>query len=253
MLLFPCAWRKSMSILNFEDPPKKKSPLKLIAISSLLFLSTVGIAVASLITLNTGNKIEFGQGSVEAVSCDSDGITVTPVQSFVNQSNSGRFTFNEVDIGDVSSTCAGKDFIIKLLDENGDVQNISADADGNPFNEVRVHFSDLSSNSDVTADGYFENLFTLVTAVTGDQLNVYTINNLDQKYSELDPDTGEETLLWDPAAHADARGFWEINATTNSFQIVLNPDPNTISGDSVNGFADARHVFHISIESVDHT
>ena len=242
-----------MSILNFEEPPKKKSPTLLIGISIAFFVSTIGIAVASLITLNPGNTIEFGQGVVEAVSCDADGITVTPVQSFVNQNTSGRFTFNEVDIGDVSSSCLGKDFIIKLLDENGNIQNISASADGSTFNEVRIHFSGLSSDSDVTVDGYFENLFTLVTTVPNQELNVSTINNLDQIVSNIDPDTGEELNIWDKIANPDPTSFWRINLRANSFQIILNPDNNSGSGDSVNGFADARHVSHISIESVDHT
>ena len=233
-----------MGLLNFEDIKieKKKNHLLPMTVALIAAIGVIGLATASLITINTGSDIEFGQGVVQAVSCDSDGINVTPVQSFVNIDDSGKFIYNEIQIEDIASTCAGKDFVIKILDENGNAQSLSSGS-GVTYSEARIYFAPLTSSSVVDINGTMTGMFTLVGSGS-DVLAVDAINGLNQD----DPDADSSDLgVWDGT---NPIPFWEMSTTSNSVSIVFNPDPSGANG--LDGFADSRLAYRISIESRDH-
>jgi hypothetical protein len=45
--------------------------------------------------------------------------------------------------------------------------------------------------------------------------------------------------------------YWQLRSDTNGVSIVFNPSP-TSRNDSILGFADARNVYRVTLESTDH-
>jgi hypothetical protein len=79
-----------------------------------LFLNTT---LAANINLNSGGKIEFGQGvSVTAACAGSSALTVTPNSSFVNAAGAGAHFFTSVRVSGIPSSCNGVDFILSVYD-----------------------------------------------------------------------------------------------------------------------------------------
>ena len=120
-----------MSLLNFNGlGPKasgeKKSLTVLFGIGALVGLFVLGSTLAASINLNGGGPVEFGQGVTQTTSCDSE-ILITPYSEFVN-GDPGSFMFTALRLSQVDTTdqtdssegCAGKNFLIKLYEEDGD-------------------------------------------------------------------------------------------------------------------------------------
>ena len=120
-----------MSRLNFNGlGPKtsgeKKSLTVLFGIGALVGLFVLGSTLAASINLNGGGPVEFGQGVTQTTSCDSE-ILITPYSEFVN-GDPGSFMFTALRLSQVDTTdqtdssegCAGKNFLIKLYEEDGD-------------------------------------------------------------------------------------------------------------------------------------
>jgi len=108
--------------LNLEPNPKrKKSPFgskrsKLIfGAIILLALPIIGTTLAASITINTNNNIQFGQGVVQATSCD-DAVSISANSSFTNASGAGSFNIDTVTVAGVADACSGKTFTIRAYD-----------------------------------------------------------------------------------------------------------------------------------------
>lgn len=235
-----------MSLINFNSGAKrmrkKRAAIALIAIGSISGILTLGFTFASRITLNNGGTVEYGQGYLTTTTCDTDGIKVTPMNSFYNKPGPAYFTFNAIQIEQISANCAGKDFIIKVYNQNGQALEITNDGD-TPFYEARVYFQPftdlilLSENdgveNTVSLSGFWANQFNLVGP---SPIVVGTLNNLVEKNPESSPSPGDV-----------AADYFEVDLNDNAFQITFDP-----SGEMASGFADSKNVYHISIESVDH-
>jgi hypothetical protein len=113
-----------MEILKFEG--SSRAPLKqrkgfrvILGITVMGVFAALGSTLAANITINTSNAVEFGQGLSAASACDSS-ITVKPVASFSNQSETaGVFMLSGITFSDVdtsTSACAGKQFVISTYD-----------------------------------------------------------------------------------------------------------------------------------------
>ena len=113
-----------MSDFYHDDPveelgtPRKKPKALfgsvLLLIAGGLFLNTT---LAANINLNSGGKIEFGQGvSVTAACAGSSTLTVTPNSSFVNAAGAGAHFFTSVRVSGIPSSCNGVDFILSVYD-----------------------------------------------------------------------------------------------------------------------------------------
>lgn len=111
-----------MEILSFQDAPspkRKKSVRILLGISVLLGVGVFGSTLAANISINAGGAFQFGQGLVQATTCDA-AITVTPASTFTNASGAGAFYFGQVSISNVDATaCDGKTFTIKAYGDTG--------------------------------------------------------------------------------------------------------------------------------------
>jgi hypothetical protein len=191
--------------------------------------------------LNTNGRAEFGQGVISTTSCDTNGIKVTPINSFFNQQSSGSFTFNAIQLEQISANCAGKDFIIKVLNQDGEALEITNDGT-EVFTEARVYFqpfTDLIQISEndgeantVSLSGYWADQFSLVGSAP---ITVGTLNNLIQIDPEADVTAGA------------ADDFFELDLEESALQITFDP-----SGELAAGFANSTNVYFISIESVNH-
>jgi hypothetical protein len=113
-----------MTDYYYDDPTeepvvKGKNPKTILASVMLLlagglFLNTT---FAANISLNSGGKVEFGQGISLTTACSgSNALTVTPNSSFVNTSGSGSFYFNSVTVSGIPSSCNGVDFQLSAYD-----------------------------------------------------------------------------------------------------------------------------------------
>jgi hypothetical protein len=232
------------SLLSIDSKKRRFSPKKIRRVSLVTLFSivlfSVGTAFSARMVFNNGGNIEFGQGILETTTCDSNGILVTPINSFVNEDNAGSFTFNAIQVTRISANCVGKVFVIKVLDDQGDPLPITRDEEGTAFSAVEVLFNPLNpsvlvSENDgtpntVTSSGYWENQFTLVGV---SPIVVGTLSNLYEKDASVSPVPGNP-----------AENFFELDLEENSFQITFNP-----STENAAGFADARTVYHITLET----
>lgn len=235
-----------MSLFNFEEgsnkPRKSRKLVTFISIGVIAGAVTLSTTLAAKLSLNTNGRTEFGQGVISTTSCDTNGIKVTPINSFFNQQQAGTFTFNAIQIERISANCAGKDFIIKVLNQDGEALEITNN-DGEIFTEARVYFQpflpaiQVSENdgdaNTVSLSGYWANQFSLVGSAP---ISVGTLNNLIQ----TDP---EEEVI----AGSSAADFFELDLEESAFQITFDP-----SGELAAGFADSKNIYYISIESVNH-
>jgi len=238
-----------MSTLNFDSPSKqpgkKKLGYTLIASACLAGVIAIGSTFTSNIALNGGGEVEFGQGKIATTTCDPDGILVSPDSSFYNKEGPSSFTFNSIQVENVSANCAGKDLIIRVHNRDGEVINITTDGITS-YNEARVFFQPFSSQpgalliSDdydlpniVSPSGYWKDQFLLVGS---SPIVVGTLSNLFQIDSEADVTLGSNAFT-----------FFEVDQDENSFQITFDP-----TGELASGFADSKNVYYISIQSVDH-
>ena len=79
-----------------------------------LFLNTT---LAANISLNSGGRVEFGQGmSLTAACAGSTALTATPNSSFINTAGAGDFYFKSITVSGIPSSCNGVDFQISVYD-----------------------------------------------------------------------------------------------------------------------------------------
>jgi len=131
-----------MLLLDFGkkggSPLGSKKPLKLIlGIGVLAGVIALGSTFAANINLNTGNPVEFGQGIAQATACD-DRIVVTPQAPFRNDTEESVFTFNQFSVTDISDSCFGKIFTIRVY-KNGQNSPLDFyDTNGTIYREILV-------------------------------------------------------------------------------------------------------------------
>jgi alpha-tubulin suppressor-like RCC1 family protein len=106
---------------NYSDDPiepensKGSVFSKLFSFVGIGALLVVGSTFAANINLNSGQRVEFGQGISIVTSCDSQ-VTLTPRASFVNASGSGSFYFSSFTLSNVDVTaCNGVSFTLKAF------------------------------------------------------------------------------------------------------------------------------------------
>jgi hypothetical protein len=235
-----------MSLFNFDTesnkPRKSRKLITFISIGVLAGAVTLSTTLAAKLSLNTNGRTEFGQGVISTTSCDTNGIKMTPINSFFNQQRAGTFTFNAIQVEQISANCAGKDLIIKVLNQDGQAIEITNN-DGVIFTEARVYYQpftdsiQISENdgdaNTVSLSGYWAEQFSLVGS---SPITVGTLSNLIQ----IDPEV-------EVTAGSSAAEFFELDLEESAFQITFDP-----SGELAAGFADSKNVYYISIESVNH-
>lgn len=237
----PFLENRFLEIGEENSQPKKRSIRpQLIVIAGVIGLVTLGSTLASQITINSGSVKEFGQGVIASSACDSD-IRISPLYSFINKEDADKFSFNAIQLSNISSNCAGKDFTIKVYDADNQLVPLTTDSQ-NPGTSIKIYFQPMPSDlkiavSDgeanaVATNGYWAEQFILQGT---EPFNVFALGN-------LYPMTADE-----PLGGEDASDYFALDPVENSVQIVLDP-----TGESVPGFSDSRNVYRITVESMDH-
>ena len=145
-----------MSLLNLENKRRSRSrtPLKVIlGIGALATVLTLAQTLAANININSG-PVEFGQGVAQTTSCDQDGLTVTPLSTFVT-SGDGYFNFTGIGLTDISSNCLGTDFLISAYPDTGSALEL----DSGGATVARITFDGASTDtvtSGKTGTSYFD-------------------------------------------------------------------------------------------------
>jgi len=110
---------------HYHDDPVEESAVrrilpKFIAASVLMLFTFFyyQTTLASNITLNANQSIEFGQSVNATAACaGSDNLVVTPKSSFVNAENGGgSYYLSSVSVSGIPSSCNGVDFNISFYD-----------------------------------------------------------------------------------------------------------------------------------------
>jgi len=126
-----------------EAPIKSKSKLTLklilLAIASFIGYSTLGTTFAANVQLGSG-VVEFGQGVRLSTACDSS-ITVTPFATFANASGSAaNYKLTNIQVTDISSSCYGKNFIIRAFDSaTATPLNLYETGGTTTYNSIRIY------------------------------------------------------------------------------------------------------------------
>ena len=110
-----------MSYILAEDEQRKKSGTWLIIFLVLgVAISYFGLraTLAANVTINSGQKIEFGQGLAQTTSCSgSQSLVITPISTFTNAGGStGSFKFSSFKVSNIPSSCDGYDYTINVYD-----------------------------------------------------------------------------------------------------------------------------------------
>ena len=120
-----------MSILRFDQqkPSRSGKPLKFaLGAGAIAVVVAIASTLAANININSG-PVEFGQGVAQTTACD-DAMTLSPVSSFVNSSDTstaGSFLFSGIQVSEIDSSagkCQGKTFSIKAY---GDTETVALD------------------------------------------------------------------------------------------------------------------------------
>lgn len=238
-----------MSLIEIEQPAKnpKKFPKVFIGVAISMAIISMGLAVGALINVGggAGSGAELGMGLVETPACDNE-VTFQPYASIENREDPA-ITLNEIQISDISSNCAGKDFIITAIGDDGSQLALSRNETGTTYTSVRIHFSKfLGVNDTVDNDGNFENMFTLVDG-NPYAIVVRAISGLDQIADLPDNPAGSGIVDWNGD---NPYIYWQMSEENNSVSITFNPAP--IGGSSLEGFLNPRIVKLFTLESTDH-
>jgi len=106
---------------ELSSPRKKPKALfgsVLLLFAGGLFLNTT---LAANINLNSGGRVEFGQGASLTTACSQgSSLTVTPQSEFRNVAGAGAYYVKSIKVSGIPSSCNEKDFNISLYDNVAD-------------------------------------------------------------------------------------------------------------------------------------
>jgi hypothetical protein len=235
-----------MSLIEIEQPPQnpKKFPRVFVGVAVSMAIASIGLAVGALINLGgPGGSKELGLGQTLTPACD-NAVTFLYFTSIENRTDIS-ITLNEIQMSDISSNCAGKDFIITARDNDGVALPLSRDANGDLYTSVRFNFSRfLGVDGSVDTNGNLTDMFTLVGG-NPEAIVVQAIAGLDP-IAPL-PESSPGVVDWDLSA---PYSYWELSKESNSVSITFNPQP--IAGqDSLAGFLNPRLIKLFTLESTD--
>ena len=235
-----------MSLIEIEQPPQnsKKFPRVFVGVAVSMAIASIGLAVGALINLGgPGGSKELGLGQTLTPACD-NAVTFLYFTSIENRADIS-ITLNEIQMSDISSNCAGKDFIITARDNDGVALPLSRDANGDLYTSVRFNFSRfLGVDGSVDTNGNLTDMFTLVGG-NPEAIVVQAIAGLDP-IAPL-PESSPGVVDWDLSA---PYSYWELSKESNSVSITFNPQP--IEGeDSLGGFLNPRLIKLFTLESTD--
>jgi hypothetical protein len=112
----------------YDDPDylsEGKSKKRLSSLPALIIFTVIGTffiqnTLAANISLNSGARVEFGQGIQQTTACSgTTQILMTPYATFTNATGAGSFKFSSITVSNIPAGCHGSDFTINAYDNSG--------------------------------------------------------------------------------------------------------------------------------------
>jgi len=109
---------------NFEEEedqsPGRSRLLIFIVVVGLISMYLIKTTLAANISINSGNTVEFGQGTQLTTACSgSTKLSVSPISNFVNSSGSGAFYLQGISVSNIPSACNGFDLTLNAYASSG--------------------------------------------------------------------------------------------------------------------------------------
>ena len=146
------------------DEPKR--PNRFLGVAALLTAVLSGSlfiqsTLAGNISLNSGGRIEFGQGINATVACSGGSVlTITPQASFTNTSGAGAFYLGSITVSNIPISCYGDKFQINAY---------------GPSSSASLALFDTSATDIVVSDN--SGSFSLVGSPSGISVTTNSINS----------------------------------------------------------------------------
>ena len=102
-----------------EEKGRKKWPLVIAGVAVLAVAGGIGSTFAANITLNSGNDVEFAQGTQVVSACDPNIET-----SLTSRVTGGAFYVQTVDVVIDTAECAGANLVVRLADSSNNLLTI---------------------------------------------------------------------------------------------------------------------------------
>ena len=160
-----------------EKKKWNKSPKLILGRAVLIAIPVLGTTFASTITVNTGTRINFGQGQEQAIACD-NAVTVTPHTTW---SSSGYFILDTVTVSNLNVTstsdtygpgCAGASLTLNAY--GSDTNTVSGSTLSFTLPASSTTLTNLSGFTSYTHSG-FANPATIAIGLTS-PINLSTSN-----------------------------------------------------------------------------
>jgi len=120
---------KNIDSTSYHDDPTYLDQLntknRLLSRLALIIFGVVATffiqnTLAANISLNSGARVEFGQGIQMTTACSgATQLTMIPNETFTNVSGAGSFKFSSITISNIAISCQGSDFTINAYDNSG--------------------------------------------------------------------------------------------------------------------------------------
>ena len=130
-----------------------------IVVVAAVLIPKIGSTFAGSITLNGGQSVEFGQGTVMTTACD-ESITITPTSRFSTVDRAfylGDITVSGLDAS--QSACYADMFTITVFDQNGSSIDICEENDGDEnytSNALQLAYRDSIDSWVLISDCFFD-------------------------------------------------------------------------------------------------
>jgi hypothetical protein len=111
----PESYYDDENFFDDQSEPVKKTRTRFQRFVKVLSFWLVGSAIAATITLSVNQNVEFGTGLTQLQKCTPT-LTIAPVSGYEN-TGTGMFTLDAVDISGIPDSCIGYDFQIKIWDK----------------------------------------------------------------------------------------------------------------------------------------
>ena len=146
-----------------EEKGRKKWPLVVAGVAVLAVAGGIGSTFAANITLNSGNDVEFAQGTQVVSACDP---TITT--SLSSKVIAAQFYVDAVDVVVDTTACAGADLVLRLANADNDLLTLGGGSDLISINIAAV----VAANGDpVTVTGGS-------ASITDGVISVYPASNV---------------------------------------------------------------------------
>ena len=175
-----------MEILSFEggaQASRKKRSLGLVVGAAMVAgVMALGTTLASSVAIGSG-PVTFGQGSVQAVACDS-AITVTPAAAFANATGAGSFKLGSITVAGLDNTatnastgvgCGGKNLVIKAWADSNTTPLTLWSGNTAITAAVNATIGSSTATSGVTVSSATNSLTFTIDTPTLDATSIYKI------------------------------------------------------------------------------